>query len=61
MQWPYLHFKAVSVSGLKMMLLSVCTVIYRSNCSMLIVVGEYAFIWMADFVQFVAVHMLMKM
>ena len=47
-QWPYLHFKALSVSGLNMMLLSVCTVICRSNCTILNMVGEYAFIIMED-------------
>jgi len=47
-QWPYLHFKAVSVLSLNILLLSVCTVVHRSSCSILNMVGEYAFIFMAD-------------
>jgi hypothetical protein len=47
-QWPYLHLKALSLSGLNMMLLSVCTVICRSDCSILNMVGECVFIIMED-------------
>jgi len=47
-QWLYLHFKVLSLSGLNIMLLSVCTVICISDCSILNMVGEYAFTVMAD-------------
>jgi len=38
----------VSVLSLNILLLSVCTVVHRSSCSILNMVGEYAFIFMAD-------------
>lgn len=47
-QWPYLYLKAVPVSCLNMLLLSVCTVVHRSKYCILNIVGEYAVIFMAD-------------